>query len=348
MNETILVVDDELANLRLVDKLLRSQGYTDLMLISDPTQVIKTYQRQQPDLILLDVNMPGMDGYEVLQGLRDLEDPLMPPIVMLTAQHSQEHRLKALSLGARDFITKPFDRNELLMRVRNLLDAQLAHKLTANEKSVLAEMVEERTRELHNTRLKIVQRLGRASEYRDEETGNHILRMSYICALLAKGIGWSEEDCDLILNASPMHDVGKIGIPDGILLKPGKLDPDEWEIMKTHVNIGGEILGDDDSALLQMAYDIAMTHHERFNGTGYPNGLAGEDIPMAGRIAALSDVFDALTSERPYKKAWPVEEAVALIKEERGQHFDPQLVDVFLELLPEIIEISERYADSPA
>ncbi|MFO8023565.1 HD domain-containing phosphohydrolase [Thiohalophilus sp.] len=343
--ENIFIVDDEPANLLLIEKMLRSQGYTKLTQISDPREVVDSCQAQRPDLILLDINMPHLDGYQVMEQLNGLQDPLMPPVVVLTAQHSKEHLLKALALGARDFITKPFDRNELLMRVRNLLDAQQAHKMVHDQKSVLEEMVEARTRQLHETRLQVVQRLGKAAEYRDEETGNHILRMSHSCLLLAKAVGWSEEQCDLILNASPMHDIGKIGIPDGILLKPGKLDPEEWETMKTHAAIGAKLLDGDDSDLLRMAREIALSHHEKWDGSGYPNGLAGEDIPQAGRIAALADVFDALTSERPYKKAWSVEDAVSLIKENRGKHFDPQLVDVFLEQLPAILEIRARYSD---
>ncbi|MEQ1659604.1 MAG: response regulator, partial [Hylemonella sp.] len=292
----ILVVDDEPANLKLLDRMLSTQGYEALVLISDPREVMAQYQAARPDLILLDINMPHLDGYQVMEQLKALNDPLLPPIVILTAQHGKDYLLRALASGARDFIGKPFDRNELLMRVRNLLDAQLAHRLLHNQKGVLEEMVQARTRELHHTRLQVVQRLGKAAEYRDEETGNHILRMSHICALLAKEIGWDDAQCDLILNASPMHDIGKIGIPDAILLKPGKFEPHEWEIMKTHASIGARLLEGDDSSLMRMAREIALTHHEKWDGSGYPNGLAGEAIPMAGRIAALADVFDALTS----------------------------------------------------
>ncbi len=292
----ILIVDDEPANLKLLDKFLSGQGYHGLELLRDSREVIKHYQAARPDLILLDINMPHLDGYQVMEQLRELNDPLLPPIIILTAQHGKEYLLRALSAGARDFITKPFDHVELLMRVRNLLDAQLAHRLMHDQKMVLEEMVLTRTEELCRTRLQIVQRLGMAAEYRDEETGSHILRMSHISALLARAIGWSEADVDLMLNASPMHDIGKIGIPDAILLKPGKFEPHEWEIMKAHAAIGGKLLSDDDSDLLSMAHEIAYTHHEKWDGSGYPNGLSGEAIPLSGRIAALADVFDALTS----------------------------------------------------
>ena len=341
----ILIVDDEAANLKLLDKMLGGQGYQNLVLIDDPRRVVDIYKEERPDLILLDINMPHLDGYQVMEQLKELNDPLLPPIIILTAQHGKDYLLKALRAGARDFITKPFDRNELIMRARNLLEAHLAHRMTHDQKAVLEDMVRERTEEIRRTRLQVVQRLGMAAEYRDEETGNHILRMSHISALLARSIGWSEAKCELMLLASPMHDIGKIGIPDNILLKPGKFEPDEWEIMKTHAVIGGKLLEGDDSNLMQMARSIALSHHEKWDGSGYPNGLAGDGIPLAGRIAALADVFDALTSKRPYKKAWTVEAAVDLIKENSGKQFDPALVETFLEQLPGILEITQRYSE---
>ncbi len=346
--ECILIVDDEPANLKLLDKMLRSQGYQSLVLVDDPRVAVDLYRITQPALILLDINMPHLDGYQVMEQLQALNDPLLPPIVILTAQHGKDYLLRALAAGARDFIGKPFDRNELLMRVRNLLDAQMAHRLMYDQKTLLEDMVQARTEELRHTRLQIVQRLGMAAEYRDEETGNHILRMSHSCALLAGAVGWSEDDCDLILNASPMHDIGKIGIPDSIMLKPGKFEPHEWEIMQTHAAIGGKLLEGDDSILMCMAREIALTHHEKWDGSGYPNGLAGEAIPQSGRIAALADVFDALTSVRPYKKAWTIEAAVDLIKDNNGKHFEPALVEVFLQELPGIVAIRERFAEPVA
>ncbi|MEW6982811.1 HD-GYP domain-containing protein [Colwelliaceae bacterium 6471] len=344
-HERIFIIDDEPANLKLLQRMLEAQGYNELVLISDPREVISQYQLKRPDLILLDINMPHLDGYQVMEQLQALGDSLLPPIVMLTAQSGKDFLLRSLAAGARDYICKPFDRNELLMRVRNLLEAQVAHRMVNNQKEVLEDMVKERTVELNHTRLQVVQRLGMAAEYRDEETGCHILRMSHICALLAKGIGWDADQCDLILNASPMHDIGKIGIPDAILLKPGKLDPQEWEVMKTHALIGGRLLEGGGSELMEMAQDIALTHHEKWDGSGYPNGLSGENIPMSGRIAALADVFDALTSVRPYKKAWTVEASVELIKENSGKHFDPILVEVFLKDLPRIVLIREQFSE---
>lgn len=344
-NARIFIIDDEEANLKLLNIMLQNEGYKKLVLISDPRAVVDEYKSQRPDLILLDINMPHMDGYDLMQALKALKDPLMPPVIVLTAQHGKEYLLRSLNAGARDFISKPFDRHELIMRVRNLLDAHLAHCMVYDQKATLEDMVRKRTDELQQTRMQVVQRLGMAAEFRDEETGNHILRMSHISELLARTIGWDDDDCELMLMASPMHDIGKIGIPDHILLKPGKFEPDEWEIMKTHATIGGKLLDGDDSTLMRMAREIALSHHEKWDGSGYPNGLAGEDIPMSGRIAALADVFDALTSQRPYKKAWPVEDAVQLIKDNSGKHFDPQLVEVFLQKLPEIQAICERYRE---
>jgi putative two-component system response regulator len=344
----IFVVDDEPANLKLLDKMLAGQGYLPPVLIQDPREVLPRYQEQRPDLILLDINMPHLDGYQVMTQLQALGDPLLPPIVILTAQHGREHLLRALASGARDYLGKPFDRAELLMRVSNLLEAQLAHRLLHDQKDVLEEMVRQRTEALNQTRLQVVQRLGRAAEYRDNETGLHIIRMSKYSALLAKGLGWSTTNCELMLHASPMHDVGKIGIPDAILLKPGKFEPEEWEIMKGHAVIGADILSNGDSDLMELARTIALSHHEKWDGSGYPGALAGEAIPQAGRIVAVADVFDALCSERPYKKAWPQDKALDYMREQAGRHFDPAVVECFFAHLPDVLDIQQRYAEPTA
>lgn len=342
----IFIIDDEPANLKLLDKMLTSQNYQQLVLIQDPREVIGRYQDVRPDLILLDINMPHLDGFDVMTQLKALNDPLLPPIIILTAQDGHDYLLKALALGARDFIGKPFDRAELLMRVRNLLDAQLAHRMLHDQKKVLEEMVHARTEDLNQTRLQVVRRLGRAAEYRDNETGLHIIRMSKYAELLARSLGWSEADCELMLHASPMHDVGKIGIPDSILLKPGKLDADEMDIIKTHTSIGADILKDGNSALMHLACEIAISHHEKWDGSGYPNALAGTAIPQSGRIVAVADVFDALTASRPYKKAWTVEAAANLIRESSGSHFDPEVVEHFEKCFLAIIEIRNNYMDA--
>lgn len=339
----ILIVDDEPANLRLLQKMLGAHGFRNVLPVQDSREVLDHYHTSRPDLILLDINMPHLDGYQVMEQIKALQDPLQPPIVILTAQHGKDFLRRALLSGARDFITKPFDHTELIMRVNNLLDAQVGFRLLHDQKTWLEETVRKRTDELRSTRLEVVRRLGLAAEYRDEDTGAHVLRMSQCCAMLARESGWTEAESELILHASPMHDIGKIGIPDAILLKPGKLDPEEWRIMKQHTAIGARMLEGDDSRLMRMARDIALTHHEKWDGSGYPNGLAGEDIPMCGRIAAIADVFDALTSERPYKKAWSPEEAINMVRENSGKHFDPQLTELLDANLPEVLAIRRRY-----
>ena len=341
----VFIVDDEPANLKLVQRLFQHHSQLELIAIQDSRQVLPLYKESPPDLILLDLNMPHLSGYDVMNQLRSLKDPMLPPIVILTAQHSSEYLMRSLISGARDFISKPFDHAELLMRVRNLLDAHLAHRLVHEKKAVLEEMVEERTKELRQTQLQMVQRLCMAAEHRDEETGNHILRMSHICKILGLASGMNSEEAELLLHASPMHDIGKIGIPDNILLKPGKLTPEEWKIMQNHTTIGEKLLANDDSPLMSMARDIAYTHHEKWDGSGYPKGIKGTDIPIGGRIAALADVFDALTSERPYKKAWSIDDALGLLKDNRGKHFDPELVDIFMENLPKILEIRDKFSE---
>ena len=341
----IMVVDDELSNVRLLEKILLTMGYRNVVCTQDPLQVMSLYKEHHSDLILLDLDMPILDGYGVMDQFNELTENHPPAILVLTAQHTQSFRQRALDSGARDYVTKPFDANELLSRIRNLLEVQMAHKYMHYQNEILEQKIQERTKAIHDTRLQVVRCLGRAAEYRDEETGLHIIRMSKMAAVIAKAAGLDGERCDLLLNAAPMHDIGKIGVPDEILLKPGKFEPEEWQNMQAHAQIGADILSGDDSDLMSMAHDIAISHHEKWNGEGYPNRLKGEEIPLVGRVTALADVFDALTSVRPYKKAWSVESAVDLIKEERGQHFDPRLVDLFLENLPDIIEIKEKYAE---
>ena len=351
----ILVVDDEPANVKLLERMLIARSFNNVLSTQDPRLVLGLMQENDIDLILLDINMPHMDGYQVMEQLQSEISESLPPILVLTAQHSQDFRQRALDNGARDYVTKPFDSDELFSRVKNLLEVHQANKYMTQQNVLLDERVQQRTHDLelahqklHDSRLQVVRRLGRAAEYRDNETGLHIIRMSKMAALIAKAAGMSEEECDLLLNAAPMHDIGKIGIPDNILLKPGKFEPEEWEVMKTHAQIGADILAGDDSPLLNMASVIALTHHEKWDGSGYPNGLKGEGIPLVGRITALADVFDALTSVRPYKKAWSVEESVSWIKEQSGKHFDPALVERFISILDAIVEIKEAYAEPDA
>jgi len=344
-NGDILVVEDNPATLALLKEVLKIEGYNNVICTQDPSQVVSLFNERNSDLILLDLMMPEMDGFEVMDRLKGLDQGRLPAILVLTALDDHQHRIRALDEGALDFVAKPFNRVELLTRIRNLLKISLSEKALRDQNIRLEQKVQERTQELYDTRLQAIRLLGRAVEYRDNETGFHIIRISKISAMLGKIMGMNDSECDLLFNASPMHDTGKIGIPDRILFKPGKLVGEEWEVMKTHAEIGADMLSGYDSALLEMAYIIALSHHEKWDGTGYPKGLAGEEIPLVGRIVAIADVFDALTSERKYKQAWSLEDTVALLKKERGRHFDPDLVDRFLELLPEILKIRQEYQE---
>ncbi|QWR77812.1 HD domain-containing phosphohydrolase [Candidatus Magnetomonas plexicatena] len=341
----ILIVDDQQTNVALAEKMLKAEGYKNILTTTDSRCVVDLYKFHKPDLILLDLNMPNMDGFQVMTELKKIESNTYLSIMVLTAYTDRTIRVKALEHGAKDFLTKPFDRLEVLTRIKNMLEIRLLHNEVIDYNKSLEEKVEERTRQLKRTQLEIIRRLGRASEYRDNETGNHIIRMSQFCEVVARRAGLSNDHSELILHASPMHDVGKIGIPDSVLLKPAKLDPDEFEIMKTHTTKGAEILDNHDSEIMNLARTIALTHHEKWDGSGYPNGVSGEAIPIEGRIVAICDVFDALTSKRPYKKAWTVDEAVAEIKKNSGTHFDANLVEVFIKHLDEILKIKESYED---
>jgi putative two-component system response regulator len=344
-NAKILIVDDELLSVQMLELLMRKAGYSEIISTTDPTQAASLYSRHYPDLVLLDLNMPEMDGFEVLKALSRMERRSYLPVMVLTAETDDETRLKALDLGARDFLAKPYSHVEALLRIKNMLEVRLLHQQLRDQNRNLEDKVQQRTQALRETQLEIVQRLGLAAEYRDNETGQHIVRMSLYSAALARAHGLSEADCELILNAAPMHDVGKIGISDTILLKPGKLTVEEFEIMKTHTTIGAKVLDGQRSNLVETARVIALTHHERWDGTGYPQGLSGEDIPLFGRIVSICDVFDALTSERPYKKAWLVEEAMAELVKQKGKQFDPELVPLFEKILPEILAIKAQHVD---
>lgn len=341
----ILVVDDEPANLRLLEKLLRKKGYSNVSSTLKSLDVAALHKINNFDLILLDLEMPLFDGFSVMKQLHNLSSNSTPAILVLTAQHMQSQRQKALDNGARDYVTKPFNADELISRVRNILEVQMAYKYMHCQNEILEEEVKLRTQSINDSRLQVVRYLGRAAEYRDNETGLHVIRMSKMAAALGKAVKMSNYQCDILLNASAMHDIGKIGIPDNILLKPGKHESHEWEIMKKHAQIGADILSGDQSDLMIMAHDIALTHHEKWNGEGYPHGLKAEEIPLAGRVTAIADVFDALTSQRPYKEAWSVESSVDFIKNQSGKHFDPNLVSLFLEVIPQFVEIKNKYAE---
>ncbi len=344
----ILIVDDNPVNIAIVEKILRQEGYRHIESTCKPVKVSGLYLERSYDLLLLDVHMPVMSGLEVIAKLREDHPNDYLPIVILTADGSEELRTQCLASGAKDFIDKPFDRSEVTLRVRNILETRLLHKALQQQNAELEEKVQERTQQLYEAQTKVIQCLGKAAEYRDNETGMHVIRMSQSCAILARQMGLSESECELILRASPMHDIGKIAIPDDVLLKPGMLDNSEWETMKTHAEVGAEILGGYDSELMQVAAEIARTHHERWDGNGYPAGLKGEAIPLFTRIVSVCDVFDALTSQRPYKKAWSIKGAMDYLREHSGTMFDPRVVDCFSEVLDQVVLLRQRYPDNKA
>lgn len=321
----ILIVDDELLNVRLLEVTLEAAGYRNIQSTTDSRQALPLFISLQPDLLLLDLNMPYLDGFTVMQ---QLEARIPPetyfPILVLTANVDGDVKRRALGAGAKDFLTKPFDRTEVLLRIENLLQVRFLNTL-------LEHRVSERTQELELAQLETLQRLALAAEYRDDDTGLHTRRVGHCCARIAEELGLSSQEVDLLQRAAPLHDVGKIGVPDSILLKPGKLTAEEFEVIKQHTVIGAKILSGSRSPWLQMAEEIALTHHERWDGCGYAR-IEGDRIPLVGRIVAVADVFDALTHERPYKKAWSLEDAVQEIKAQSGQQFDPQVVEAFLKL----------------
>ncbi len=348
LHSNILIVDDQPANVDLLEMILDVAGYTNVKSTTDPRQVMALYRAHPFDLILLDIRMPHLDGFQVMKLLAEEIDGDYLPVLVLTAQKDRETRLRALKAGAKDFVTKPFDSAEVLNRIENMLEVRLLYNERLRQNEILEDRVRVRTRQLRESQLDIVRRLGRAGEYRDNETGMHVIRMSKICQIIGRQAGCDAAFCEMILYASPMHDVGKIGIPDRILLKPGALERDEFAIMKQHTVIGADILGEDESEVMTMAREIALSHHEKWDGSGYPHGLAGTDIPIAGRICAIADVFDALTSERAYKPAWSIEATTAWINDEAGKQFDPDLVGHFNAVLDEISEIRRKYADGEA
>lgn len=334
--QTVLVVDDMPNNIALLSEVLHDE-YRIKVALNGKEALDIVRSSDPPDIVLMDVMMPQMDGYEACEIMKSDLEMQSIPVIFVTAMDEEREESRGFEIGAVDYITKPISPEIVKARVGT-------HLSLHNQSVALERKVAERTRELYATRLEIVRSLGTAAEFRDKETGDHIMRMSRICRVLAEGLGLGENAVDTIFNAAPMHDVGKIGIPDNILGKPGKLAPEEWRIMKTHTTIGANIIGKHDFGLLITARRIALAHHEKWDGTGYPEGLRGEDIPVEGRIAAVADVFDALTSERPYKAPWPVEEARDHVLQGRGTHFDPAIVDVFQERFAEIREIHDASA----
>ena len=364
----ILIIDDEPINIKVITRYLHELGYARCIGLSDARQAIYSVTHELPDLVILDVMMPFVTGIEILAKLRANPETAHLPVLVLTAAVDRETRLAVLESGATDFLSKPIDPSELAPRVRNALTLKKFHDSLRHQAQNLENAVRMRTAELEASRQDIIHCLARAAEFRDDDTGQHVLRVGRYAGIIAQAMGLDADEVNHIRQAAQLHDIGKIGVPDSILLKTGKLEPDEfermqkhtcigkrvierlpqheWDELRKHVQIGAQILDIPRSPVLQMAARIALTHHEWWDGNGYPLGLAGEDIPLEGRITAVADVFDALSSKRPYKRPFPREKCFQIISEERGTHFDPQVVDAFFSMRDAIVKIQIELADA--
>lgn len=341
----ILIVDDNTTNLLLLSALSQSVSACQPVTFEHPIQALEWSEHTTPDLVLVDYVMPGIDGHEFIRRFRALPDKAEVPIVMITSEDQRAVRQMALELGATEFLAKPVDSMEFKIRVRNLLALRQAQNQLKNRNQWLADEVQRATSEILDRERELVLRLARAAECRDPETGSHISRMASYSVLIAQELGCDSQFIDLLALAAPMHDIGKLGIPDYILLKPGRLDGDELVIMRRHAEIGARILEDSLSPLIKLAARIAHHHHEQYDGSGYPDGLVGDDIPLECRIVAVADVFDALTSSRPYKRAWSIEDARQFIQDGRGRHFCPQCCDAFLRCWDQVLHIRQSFPD---
>lgn len=341
----IVIVDDNAVNLMLMAALARAATGLEPMRFDDPVAGLAWCRQHGADLIVVDFMMPHMDGHQFIEAVRATPHLADVPVVMVTATGQSAVRRKALEIGATDFLTKPVDSTEIKLRLRNLLQLRQAQNLLRDRAAHLANEVRAATEEIVLRERDLIMRLSRAAEFRDPDTGGHIQRMAHYAASIARHLGQSEDYAQALLTAAPMHDVGKLGTPDHILLKKGRLEGEELAEMQRHAEIGGRILADTDSPLLRLACEIAETHHEKFDGSGYPRGLKGEEIPLGGRIVAVADVFDALNSTRPYKKAWSVDESRAYIEQHSGRHFDPRCVEAFVAGWDDVLTIRARFPD---
>lgn len=341
----ILIVDDTQLNITLLQYLIKKIPEYESVSFTNPRKALVWCRDNEPDLVVVDYMMPEMDGIEFTQQFRGFENYQNIPVLMVTANNETTVRHKALMNGVTDFLNKPLDNSEFVARARNMLALRQSHKKLMDHAAWLADEVRKATAKIIERERETIFCLSRATEFRDPETGAHIVRMAHYSRHIANVLNLTVDQQDLLLEAAPMHDIGKVGISDGILLKPGKLTDEEFAVMKNHPTIGFELLNASTSPLLKVAAEIAYTHHEKFDGSGYPRGLAGNDIPLFGRIVAVADVFDALTSERPYKKAWTIDLAIDMLREGAGTHFDPACVEAFLSDFDEVLRIKGTFVD---
>lgn len=340
-----LVVDDSEVNLSTVQALLGRMGDIETVPFTRALEALAWIRGNDADLVIVDYMMPEINGTDFIRQLRAMPGRVDVPVLIVTANDQRQIRYRALDAGATDFLSKPLDKVEFMARVSNLLQLVTGRKALKDRALWLADEVRKATAEVVQRERETVIRLSKAAEYRDPETGAHIVRMAHYSELVARGMGLPKSEQELLLEAAPMHDIGKVGVSDNILLKPGRLTPQEFELMKQHAAYGYDILQDSSSRVLQAGAAIALGHHEKFDGTGYPNGLTGHAIPVFSRIVAVADVFDALTSERPYKRAWSLEQAAEHIKAGAGTHFDPKCVAVFITQWSEVLKIRQRFQD---
>ena len=364
----IMIIDDEMINIEIVKAYLEEEGFNNFLTTTDSTTAVEQVRSEKPDILLLDINMPHVSGLEILETMRASKELRLVPAIVLTASNDPEIKLKALRLGASDFLAKPVDPSELMLRVQNVLAVKAYQDHLADYSVQLEKQVKARTQDLILSRQEALHCLARAGEYRDDDTGHHVTRVGRYARLISEELGIESDRLDLIEQAAQLHDVGKIGIPDAILHKPGKLDPQEFDLMRshcdvgrkiinplsheesirltTHTTVGMQIMGSTNSPVLRLASVIAASHHEKWDGNGYPSGISGTEIPIEGRIVAVADVFDALSSSRPYKKAFPLEKCLQILIEGRGTHFDPDVLDAFMRRKEEAISIRSEYTQA--
>lgn len=325
----IMIVDDQEANVRLLERVLQQAGFANIKSTTNPRLALSLYAGFRPDIVLLDLHMPEVDGFQIMEELRHRSEGTYLPLLVLTADITREVKQRALEGGAKDFLTKPVDATEVVLRIRNLLETRMLHLQLKEQNEVLEERVLDRTKDLEQAQIEILERLALAAEYRDDDTGQHTYRVGRTSGLIARALALPDAQAELIRRAAPLHDVGKIGVPDSILLKPAKLTPDEFEVIKTHTTIGARILSGSKFPLLQLAREIALAHHERWDGGGFPEGLAGEAIPLEARIVAVADAYDAMTSNRPYRRALLRQEAWNILWEGAGTQWDERVIEAF-------------------